>query len=134
MKKEGTITNIDNGMVTIQICSESACSGCNAKLICGTAKKDSKTIECYTSDANNFNIGDNVTVQISDLTSYKAILMAYIVPIVILVGTLSLCTWSGISEGIASLTSLAMLAVYYGLLYSFKDAIKKRILFKIVKQ
>ena len=135
MRREGTITAINSNLLTIAICQEEACQGCGAKLICNASSGKIKHIECYASDTTNFSIGDRVTVGISEIFSLKAVIIAFVIPLIILFSVLFVLEYAGaFSEELNAVWALCAVALYYGVLYLFKEDIKRRFIFNIEKQ
>lgn len=135
MQKEGIITSIDKNLLTISICREDACGSCGARHLCGASHGKIKNIECYAPDASSYSIGDRVTVGISELYSLKAVLILFIFPLVVLFAMLAALEFlTEYSDAIDALVAIVTVAVYYGAVYMFNDTIKRRFIFKIVKQ
>jgi sigma-E factor negative regulatory protein RseC len=60
-----------------------------------------------------------------------AVLLAYVIPVVILVMALFILVSIHLDEGMAALISLALLVPYYLGLYFFRDRLKKSFKFKL---
>jgi sigma-E factor negative regulatory protein RseC len=64
----------------------------------------------------------NVTMAIGQ--GNKAAVLAYLIPILLLLAVLFVCLGLGISEGLSALISIVALIPYYTILYSRRDKLK----------
>ncbi|MFI3281278.1 MAG: SoxR reducing system RseC family protein [Rikenellaceae bacterium] len=129
----GTILSISEGKARIGFESQGACAGCQARAKCGMV--DSSTREVYVNiDSNHtHNIGDEVEVAISYKMGMMSVVIAYIVPLFLLIGILTAAISAGLNEGIAALISLASVVIYFGVVYLFRSKLDKQIIFTIEK-
>lgn len=135
MRREGTITAINSNLLTIAICQEEACQGCGAKLICNASNSKIKHIECSVSNAAAYNVGERVTVGIPEAISLKAVVLAFVIPLVLLFITLFIMESVGnFPDASIALAVLCVVALYYCVLYMFKERIKRKFIFNIEKQ
>ena len=132
IKHSGVITNIDKDTIFVELISESACAGCHAKTLCGIDSQK-KTIEVKNDNTYLFAIGENINVILRESLGLKAVFLGYFLPFLVLVFTLILCLQSEISEIISASLSISILAIYYVILYLFKDRFKKEFYFEIEK-
>ena len=122
---KGRIIDITPEITTIEIVSESACSSCHAKALCGLGEAKSKTVEVRTSAWNPHQIGDEVEVVLKKAMGYRAVFIAYGMPLVVLVVALLLLSAIGVGELWSGLGAIAAVAVCYLLIYIFRDRISK---------
>ncbi|HAC21151.1 MAG TPA: Fis family transcriptional regulator [Porphyromonadaceae bacterium] len=129
----GTITHIDGDIIKVKICQQSACSDCHAKSVCSSSdKKDHYLTIVDTS--KHFEVGETVTVIGEASAGLAASLLAYALPIVLILATLFGVAAAGLGDTWAALLALATLIPYYCVLYLFRNKLKKRFTFKIRKQ
>ncbi len=131
MTQNGVVTAVDDGTLTLEICQTEACAACNAKGVC-SAKSSNKLIKISVSDANNYSIGDRVTVALGRNAGKRAVLYAYVLPVLLLTVTLFLAITAGVSQEVAAIASLGVLALYFAMIYFLKEKIKEKIKFYIV--
>lgn len=131
LSHQGTITRLDDQNYYVSIISKSACSSCHSKGFCSVSEMQEKVIEIPKSPDSNYKTGDNVEVLMSKTMGTKAVILGYLIPFILLLVTLIL-TFSFIgNEGIAGLLSLATVAIYFVLLYFFRDRFRKTFRFTI---
>lgn len=119
---KGVVVAVEGSKIKIQIESVSACAACHAKGMCTLSDKEDKLIDIETPKAGDKKVGDVVTVVVSRQRGMQAVLLAYILPAIVvilsLVGLLNV-----VAEPVAIILSLLSLAVYYVILYLFRNKI-----------
>ncbi|MBQ6862533.1 MAG: SoxR reducing system RseC family protein [Alistipes sp.] len=130
----GTVAEVSAKQVVVRITSRSACGSCAARAACGLAEAQEKLIEVKTADAARYAVGDEVTVGVKPYIGAKAVGLAYVGALVVLILALVLSVGVfGVSEGVGVLITLAAVALYYGVLWLVKDKIEHTIQFTINK-
>ena len=122
---KGVVVAVDGNKIKVQIESVSACAACHAKGMCTLSDKEDKLIDIECSKAADKKVGDVVTVVVAQQRGMQAVVLAYILPAIVvilsLVGLLNI-----VSEPVAIILSLLSLAVYYILLYLFRNRISSK--------
>lgn len=131
MAHNGVIKSVSEGKLTIEICQTEACSACNARSMCNARSKN-KEITIDTPDATMYHVGDTVTVSLGKHAGKRAVLYAYVLPVLLLTVTLALAIMAGLSQEAAAMASLGAVIIYFIILYLSKDKIKEYIKFHIV--
>ena len=108
----------------------SACSSCSARQLCRSSESKEKLIE-VRGHYPTLHVGDGVTLVGSVRQGLRASVIAYVVPLVLMVIALFIGTRLA-GEGTGALAALLVLALYYGVLYLFRDKLGKEFAFEIV--
>lgn len=122
---KGRIVAIDPDITTIEIIAESACASCHAKGLCGLDEEKVKQIQVRTSAWTPRQVGDEVEVVLKKSMGYKAVFIAYGLPLVVLFAALMLLGALGVGELWAGLGALGAVAVCYFVLFLFRNKISK---------
>ena len=122
---KGRIVAIDPEITTIEIVAESACASCHAKGICGLGEEKVKLIDVRTSAWHPHQIGDEVEVVLKKAMGYKAVFIAYGMPLVVLFVTMMILNGIGVGELWAGIGSLIAVAVCYLVIFLFRNKISK---------
>lgn len=122
---KGRIVAIDPEITTIEIVSESACASCHAKGICGLGEEKVKLIDVRTSAWHPHQVGDEVEVVLKKAMGYKAVFIAYGMPLVVLFVTMMILNGLGVGELWAGIGSLIAVAVCYLVIFLFRNKISK---------
>ena len=135
VKHCGEVVRIDGHSVFVRMTVNSACSACHAKGVCGASEQTDKIVEVETAAATAFQVGDSVEVALMqrDMGS-TSVVLAYVVPFLVLAAVLVGAILMGASEGMAALSALVGVALWYVVLYMLRDKIKNKIKFIIIKQ
>ncbi|MCK9398766.1 MAG: SoxR reducing system RseC family protein [Bacteroidales bacterium] len=127
----GIIESITGDKIFVRILSHSACNSCHAKGACTIADVEEKIIEADIDPSGNRKPGEQVMVRMEESLGQKAVLMGYVLPLVVLVGSIILFLSVLKHEGLAALLSLLMLVPYYLTLYLFRKQLRKEFRFRI---
>lgn len=131
---KGRIVGITPEFTTVEIISESACSACHAKALCGLGDAVRKEVQVPTRGWDSYAPGDEVTVVLKASMGHKAVWVAYMVPLVILVAVLLVLSACGVAELVSGLCAIGAVAVYYILIRIFRDRLRNEYTFNIRKQ
>lgn len=129
-----TVVRAGDGVVEVELAAQSACAACHARMACGMGETARKRIEIATPEASAFAAGERVTVSVERNMGMTAVLWAYVVPFVVLLGTLVAASLAGWSDGAAALAAAGGIVLYYGALYLSRGRLERKIHFKIHKQ
>lgn len=133
IEHEGTVIDINDGKITVELTVLSACATCHSRALC-SFDSSQKNIEIFDNNNNiTYKIGETVKVIMRQSLGGKALFLAYILPFFVILIALIICTISGLSEALAGIISILTLIPYYTLLYLFKNKLKKEFSFSIKK-
>ncbi|MDR0954937.1 MAG: SoxR reducing system RseC family protein [Rikenellaceae bacterium] len=128
---EGEVQAVFEGSVDVLIRTGSACGACKIKKACGMDESAERTVTVFTPDATFFRVGQRVDVSMKQAMGYRAIGIAYILPIFVVLAALATMIQSGVPEMTAGMLSLGFLVLYYFAVYLFRDRIGREIRFEI---
>ncbi|MBO4743407.1 MAG: SoxR reducing system RseC family protein [Bacteroidales bacterium] len=122
---KGRIVAIDPEITTIEIISEAACASCHAKGLCGLGEQQVKQVQVRTSAWTPRQVGDEVEVVLKKSMGYKAVFIAYGLPLVVLFVALMVLNSLGIGELYAGLGAIGAVILCYFVLFLFRNKISK---------
>jgi sigma-E factor negative regulatory protein RseC len=123
IKHDGIIIAVNgDGTVRVRIVQTSACASCKAKAMCASAESVEKEIDAVSDGL--LAIGDEAEVLVAEKIGWKAIFLAYILPFVVLLGSVLVLN-EFMKEELAGTIALCAMGVYYIVLGFFKNKIQK---------
>ena len=128
----GIVDRIEGDVAHVKINSESACSACHAKGVCGAADQEEKFLDVPLSGAS-YKTGEQVHVQVARRLGFKAVALGYFYPFLLQMAVLILLLLIGMSELKAGSLALLSILPYYLLLYLFRKRIESTFTFSIKK-
>ena len=129
----GIIEKIKGDLIFVRILQESACAGCHAKGMCSASEKKEKQIEVTCKNAADYRINEKVIVSAELSLGMKAVLLAFVFPLILVVASLVAGHAFHWSDSTSGTVGLAVLIPYYILLYYFRERIKKKFVFTLKK-
>ena len=132
--KTGIIKNIINNELIIEIMSCSACSTCAVKNYCNGAEAKQKEIIVKNKEADKFNVGEEVVVEIDEQQAVKSIILAYVIPLILMISTIIVAVSYQQDEIIGGICGIIVLIPYYFGLFLAKDKMKSGFEFKVSKK
>lgn len=131
---KGKVLSVSDGVIRVEIISGSACSSCHAAGLCSMSEAVKKIVEVPPAGSVDCAPGDEVELVLTASMGMKAVVAAYVVPLVILLAVCVSMSFAGISELYAGLAGLAAVAVYYLALYVMRDRMSEDYVFRIRKE
>ncbi len=127
----GVVDRIVGRTLFVKIESQAACGNCRAKSYCGMVESVDKVVEVVSDRAADFTVGQKVDIVLERSLGYKALLMGYMVPFLILIVSLFAMYLLTGSEGLSALVAVLLMAPYYALLYHFRETLRETFRFHI---
>lgn len=131
IKHSGVIDSISGGIVTVRILQESACAACKVAGYCNASESKQKLVEVRCDTPDVYRPGQEVVVVASRGVALRATVLGFVVPLLILFGALMAVLAITGSEGLAALSALGGLALWYVLLWLFRRRIGRKVSFQI---
>ena len=126
----GVVVGIGEQDLEIEILSASSCGSCNIKSACGMSEMKEKRITVPRPQDKEFIVGQPVSIVMSAKQGNKAALLAYFIPTLIII-VLTVILSNLMKEWLAALVGIGALAVYYVVLYFFRDKLRDKFTYEI---
>lgn len=133
IEHEGVIIGIDSDFISVEILSQSVCSSCNAKSMCSMSEVKAKIIQVENRGFNLYEKGERVNVLLKRSLGFRALWISYLIPLIIALVLLVVLSTVSVDELLMGLSVLAIIALYYFVVYLLRDKIKKDFIFTIEK-
>ena len=130
----GVVETIENTHVRVKILQSSACSSCQAKSLCVSAEQKEKIVDVWDAHADRLAVGEEVRVCASMSMGRNAVVLAFAVPLVLMV------VWLVLALRVLSMGELAaiggvllLILIYYIGLWAMRNRLSQSFAFWIEK-
>ncbi len=130
---KGTVIEITEGNIKVEIINKSMCVACHAKGFCSAGDTKDKIIDVAYYNKGEYSVGDEVEVVMKKSMGFKAVWISYVIPLAILLIFLLTLHRFNLTELQAGLSSILAVAVYYLVIYMFREKIADKFVFTIAK-
>ena len=128
IRHEGIVLSINGEKAHVQIVQTSACSACKARSMCMSSESQSKEMDAIMLEP--MKIGDKVEVEVRERLAWKAVLLAYILPFIVMLAIIAILDFAtDWSEAVIGTLSLCGIALYYIGLSVFRNRLQKQFSF-----
>lgn len=131
IEHSGIIHQINGKHIRVQITQTSACSDCHAKSACTAADKKDKYIDVEAANSTNYQVGDEVTLYGQSAMGLFAVLLAFVLPFLLVLGVLFILNNFMDNEVLAGVIALGVLIPYYIILSFFDTKLRSKLKFHI---
>ena len=132
IKHDGIVDSIEGNCIHVRIVQASACAACGAKSLCSAAESKEKIVDVYGADTTAYQVGQRVMVEGAASMGMKAVRLAFLFPLLLLVAAVALVMWlADGNEALAALAALLVLTVYFLLLFVNKKKLAREFTFII---
>ena len=112
IRHEGIVLSINGEKAHVQIVQTSACSACKARSMCMSSESQNKEMDAIMLEP--MKIGDKVEVEVRERLAWKAVLLAYILPFIVMLAIIAILDFAtDWSEAVVGTLSLCGIALYY---------------------
>lgn len=128
IRHEGVVVSINGDKAHVQIVQTSACSACKARSMCMSSESQQKEMDVILLE--HVQVGDKVEVEVRERLAWKAVLLAYILPFIVMLAIIAILDFTtNWSEAVVGTLSLCGIALYYIGLSVFKHRLQKQFSF-----
>lgn len=128
----GRIEKIEGDTVFVRIIQQSACSGCHAQGMCSASEQKVKIIE-VNDNSGKYRVNEEVMLCGRSSLGLQAVLLAFVIPIILVVAAIVAGTYMQWDETTSGLTGLLLLVPYYCILYLLREKLKRKFIFTLKK-
>lgn len=134
IKHEGIVELVEPSHLKVRILQASACSACGAKGLCKSADSKEKLVDVFAPNAESYRVGDSVEIEGRVSMGMKAVRIAFVLPLVMILAAFVLCYWlSKGNELLSGLIALIALVPYGVGLWLSRNRLEKEFVFQTVR-
>lgn len=129
----GIVQSVNGEKVVVKMTVSSACSACHARHMCSSLDSRDKIVEADNPYQVPVTVGDTVNVVLQEKLAMKAVILCFLNPFILMLVLFILFNYLTNNELIATLVSLGSIALYYFIVWLFRDRIAHEYSFVITK-
>ena len=133
---EGKVVGIFENCIRVEIVNKSACAACHAKGVCAASDESIKYVDVPITIGTmnrSYEEGEEVVVLLKSSLAPRAVMLAYGVPLALLLIAMFVASSCGLTELWVGLTGIAVIALYYTGLAFFRNRLSRVFTFSIEK-
>ena len=131
--REGIVRAVNGDDVNVEVIVSSACSGCHAKSICIPSDRRKEVITVKNTRHEEYREGETVELLLETSAGNKAVVLAYVLPLFVLMLLLFGCYALTHKELLSVGIGVLGVVIYYLILKSAGKSVEKGITFGIRK-
>ena len=131
IRHSGIVKKVDDRFTYVSIVSQSACASCHAKGACNITDLQEEVVEVPRTGDEAHKPGDRVEVVMHKSLGTRAVMLGYVIPFLLVIGTMITVLSITGKEGLAGLLSLGILVPYYLMLYLRRSRLKRTFTFSL---
>lgn len=132
--REGIVRAVNGDEITVEVIVSSACSGCHAKSICIPSDRRQERITVKNIRNEQYEVGETVELLLETSAGNKAVVLAYVLPLIVLLVLLFGCYALTQKELLSVGVGVLGVVLYYLILKSAGKSVEKGITFGIRKK
>lgn len=123
---EGVVRAVKDGVLSVEVGRATACSSCSSRSRCTMGNGDTVMVD-VPAGSGTFAPGDRVQVSLSSGVGRRAVVIAYVLPLLLLVvAVVSFVSFFRCSEIVSIIAAFAVLALYYLVIYILRHRLNHR--------
>lgn len=130
---EGVVKELHESWAIVQLTVHSACAGCHAQKMCGATTQQHREVKVRRQPNQPLRVGETVRVSMQQSNGRAAVIIAYFLPFIVLISTLSITFYLTKSQLLSVLVTLLLVAAYFAALFLFGKKLEKKFVFSIEK-
>ncbi len=131
---KGIVKEIKAHSLIVSIITTSGCASCEIKGVCNASEMTEKEVEVAIDNANDYKLHQAVTVAMKKNMGLQAVWWGYLLPFLLVLGSLIGISVVTDNQGLAGLISLALLIPYYIILYYSRSRMKNKFNFFLIEE
>lgn len=136
IRQSATVVRIDETEIEVEVCRPEACAACKARSVCseGRASEGGGRRMTLGNDGQGYAVGERVTLVMRRSAGFKAVIIAYFIPVCLIVAALLVFQQTEVRETVAGLITLGIVGIYYLVVRLFRKRLKGGMTLQIEKE
>lgn len=135
IEHSGTVIGMDGDTLKVEILNSSACGTCSAASLCSAVEMKKKVVDVAAGGSkDDYKVGDAITFVVEEGMGARAVLIAYVAPLLLMVASLLAARLVGCGDAGCAVAALAPLVPFYLTLWLLRGKLDKTFKFKTKNQ
>lgn len=133
IRQSATVVRVDTTEIEVEVCRPEACAVCKAKSVCSEGGGEGKRMT-LVNDGQGYQVGEQIQLVMRRSAGLKAVVIAYLVPVVLVVAALLTFQATTLNETTAALLTLGILVLYFVVIRLLRGRINNQLTIEIEKE
>ncbi len=133
IRQSATVIRVDAAEIEVEVCRPEACTACKAKSVCSEGGGEGKRMT-LVNDGQGYRVGEQIQLVMRRSAGLKAVVIAYLVPVVLVVAALLIFQATPMSDTTAALLTLGILVLYFVIIRLLRGRINNQLTIEIEKE
>lgn len=133
IRQSATVIHVDASEIEVEVCRPDACAACKAKSVCSEGGGQGKRMTLLN-DGQGYRVGEQITLVMRRSSGLKAVVIAYLVPVFLIIAALLVFQALHIKETLSALLTLGILGLYFLVIRLLGGRIKRELTIEIEKE
>ena len=133
IRQSATVIRVDAAEIEVEVCRPEACAACKAKSVCSEGGGEGKRMT-LVNDGQGYRVGEQIQLVMRRSAGLKAVVIAYLVPVVLVVAALLIFQATPMSDTTAALLTLGILVLYFVIIRLLRGRIHNQLTIEIEKE
>ncbi|HIW09904.1 MAG TPA: SoxR reducing system RseC family protein [Candidatus Rikenella faecigallinarum] len=133
IRQSATVIRVDAAEIEVEVCRPEACAACKAKSVCSEGGGEGKRMT-LVNDGQGYRVGEQIQLVMRRSAGLKAVVIAYLVPVVLVVAALLIFQATPMSDTTAALLTLGILVLYFVIIRLLRGRINNQLTIEIEKE
>ena len=133
IRQSATVIRVDATQIEVEVCRPEACAACKAKSVCSEGGGQGKRMT-LANDGQGYQLGEQITLVMRRSAGLKAVVIAYLVPVILVVAALLVFQTVQIKETVAAISTLVLLGLYVLVIRLLRGRLNRELTIEIEKE
>lgn len=133
IRQSATVMLVTPSEIEVEVCRPEACAACKAKSVCSEGGGEGKRMTLIN-DGQGYAVGEQITLVMRRSSGLKAVLIAYLVPVFLIVAALLIFQTMQVKDIIAAMATLGILGLYFLVVRLLRGRINRELTIEIEKE
>lgn len=133
IRQSATVMLVTPSEIEVEVCRPEACAACKAKSVCSEGGGEGKRMTLIN-DGQGYAVGEQITLVMRRSSGLKAVLIAYLVPVFLIVAALLIFQAMQVKDIIAAVATLGILGLYFLVVRLLRGRINRELTIEIEKE